>query len=367
MYDGPDIVWARSIGLGVGGWVVTRHSLIEEVLLDPVRFSSRDNAGVAAMLGMDWRLIPLEVDPPAHADYRRILQPWFQPAAINAIEARLRRTVRELLDGFEQKGECEFVSEFAALFPSYVVLELMGLPRELLTTFLEWENAYIHAHTPEQRTAAIKKIASYIDGYVAKRRIEPKRDDLVNAILEAEIRGRPITEAEAMGMIMILYTGGLDTVLSSLGWYFRYLASDPALQSHLRENPDEIPAAVEELMRAFGVVGSRRTVASDFNFHSVPMREGDKVIAPGFLAGRDPRQYREPHKVLVDRGARHLTLATGPHNCIGGHLARREIRIVLEELLGRLRNIRIAPGAVALWSTEGVWTVKHLPLVWDPP
>jgi len=366
LHDGPDILWASRAGRAKqGAWLVTRYALMQEIFLDPTRFSSLDSSGVQTQLGVDWRLLPLEVDPPEHTDYRLILQPWFQPAAIRGMDAGLRQGAAEIIAGFEAKGGCEFVGEFAQLFPSYVILELLNLPREMLPTFLEWEDVFIHATTLEERGAAIRKIAAYMAEFLEERRRGPRRDDVVQAILEAEIRGRPLSQAEIMGLIMILYTGGLDTVLSSLGWYFRHLASDQPLQERLRENPQDIPQAVDELLRAFGVVGRPRAVTEDLVFHGVEMRKGDLVFAPSWLASRDPHQYPDPHRIDPDRRPRHLTLAVGPHNCVASHLAKREMIVVLEAFLSRFKNIRLAPGETAAWQTSGVWSVTRLPLVWD--
>ncbi len=366
LHDGPDIIWAAQAGRAKrGAWLATRHALVQEIFLDPVRFSSLDSSGVQTQLGVDWKLLPLEVDPPEHGDYRLILQPWFQPAAIKAMEAGMRRGAEEIIASFEDRDGCEFISEFAQLFPSYVILELMNLPRDMLPTFLKWESAFIHAKSIDERAVAVRKIASYMADFLEERRRGPRRDDVIQAILEAQIRGRPLTQAEIMGLTMILYTGGLDTVLSSLGWYFRYLATDQALQARLRENPQDIPQVVDELLRAYGVVGRPRTVTQDMVFHGVEMKKGDVVMAPGWLAGRDPHQYPDPHRIDPDRKPRHLTLATGPHNCVGSHLAKREIKIVLEAFLSRFENIRLAPGETASWQTTGVWSVTRLPLVWD--
>jgi cytochrome P450 len=119
---------------------------------------------------------------------------------------------------------------------------------------------------------------------------------------------------------------------------------------------------VDELLRCYGVVATMRTVAKDTVFHGVTMKKGDYLLMPGFLASRDPRQYTDPHHVDPDRKARHLTLATGVHNCLGGHLAKREIKIVLEELLSRVARFGLLEGGRQEWDTTGVWAMTHLDL-----
>jgi cytochrome P450 len=362
LHKGPELIWARSARRGRPGWVPTSYELINEIFMDHTTFSNFDNIGAGSMLGVDWVLIPLEVDPPTHMAYRQLLQPSFNPSAINRYEAMIRRIAQELIGKFQDKDSCEFVGEFAALFPSYVFLELFGLPRDLLPQFYEWEHAFTRSSDPEVRLGGLRATVGFLEEYLEQRRNEPPRDDLVSVILNGTVKGRPLTPGEVMGITFTLYSGGLDTVVSSLGWHIRHLAMDQDLQTRLRNNPEHIPAAVDELLRCYGVVATMRTVAKDTVFHGVTMKKGDYLLMPGFLASRDPRQYTDPHRVDPDRKARHLTLATGVHNCLGGHLAKREIKIVLEELLSRVARFGLLEGGRQEWDTTGVWAMTHLDL-----
>ncbi len=186
-------------------------------------------------------------------------------------------------------------------------------------------------------------------------------------MVTGEIDGRPLEHLELMGMFYVLYVGGLDTVYSTLGWTMRHLATHPELQERLRENPDDIPAALEEFFRAFSVVCTHREVAQDYTFHGVPMRKGEEVNLPLMLANRDPGVFADPHVVDVDRKPRHLAFGTGVHTCLGMHLARREVRIVVEQFLKRFRSIRIQPGETYRYHTGRTFGVEYLPLVWDKP
>jgi cytochrome P450 len=364
MHDGPDIVWARGASHGSPGWIPTRFELIDEIFKDPSRFSSTKNIDACDLLGVQWRLNPLEIDPPAHTAYRMLLQPLFSPHAVKKMEPMLRQIAAELMGKFENSAGCEFIGDFASLFPSYVFLSMMGLPRDQLKQFLEWEHAFIRSPTMEGRVAGARAIKEYLEGYIERRRSD-HRDDIVSAILDARIDGRSLNQGEVMGMCMVLYFGGLDTVMSSMGWYFKHLAENLELQARLRRTPSDIPGAVEDLLRAYGVVGTRRHVKEDLNFHGVEMKRGDVVLLPGFLASRDARVYENPNVVDPDRKARHLTLASGIHYCLGAHLGRLELRIVLEEWLSRFGNIRVPADQRPSWTTQGVWAVTHLPLTWD--
>lgn len=365
LHDGPDIIWSPTAYRGNPGWMLTRYDLIRDAFMDHEHLSSANNSESAELLGVDWNLNPLEIDPPSHSKYRQVLQPWFQPSAVNGMEQMVRQTCRSILDGFEGRQSCEFVDEFASRFPSLVFLSLMGLPHDNLDQFLEWEHAFFRGSDMPTRVTGIRSIRHYMEGFLEERRSNPT-DDLGSRIANATVEGRQLDDGEAMGMLMVLYLGGLDTVASSLGWHFRHLAQDQALQARLRDNPQEIPGAVDEFLRAYGVTYTIRRVTGDFEFHGVGFKQGEIVVLPTYLASRDPREYEDPHRIDPTRKARHVTLATGVHNCLGIHLAKRELKIVLEEWLSRFRNIRIPAHESAQWHTEGVWGVGQLPLAWDP-
>lgn len=366
IHQGPDIIWAvKGAHGGRPGWVLTRFAHMQEVYIDSTRFSAGFSNGAARFLGFDLRLIPKESDPPLHRYYRQVLQPWFQPSAINSLEPVVRSICDELISYFADRSGCEFVLEFSSLFPSYVFLGLMGMPRELLPQFLEWEHSFLRGNSWEDQVAGTRAIYEYLRSYSEERRQNPG-DDLVSKIVTAEVDGRKLTENEAIGMCMTLYLGGLDTVMNSLGWCMRHLAKDQVLQDRLRDDPDLISAAIEELLRAYGVSSTFRTVIEDIDFHGVPMRKGDIVALPTFFSSRDARQYPNPHVVDIDRKPRHLTMGSGVHNCLGIHLAKREIRIVLSEFLSRFSNIRIPGGEKEVLTTVMFWGVRKMPLVWDP-
>ena len=184
-------------------------------------------------------------------------------------------------------------------------------------------------------------------------------------MVNGEFHGRPLNHLELMGMFYVLYVGGLDTVYSTLGWVMCHLATHSELQERLRSNPDDLSAAVEEFTRAFSVVVTHREVAKDCSIHGIPMRKGEEINLPLMLANRDPDVFPNPDEVDIDRKPRHINFGTGAHTCLGVHLAKREIRIVVEELLKRFRNIRIQPGETYRFHTGRTFGLEYLPLVWD--
>jgi cytochrome P450 len=364
LHDGPDIIWATQASHGQPGWVITRHDLIEEAFLDYGHFSSQRGSNIDAVMGSAMRMLPTEVDPPEHRLYRRILTPCFTPTAIASVDDIVRGTCEGLIAKFDDKGGCEFIGDFARTYPNAIFLSLMGMPVEMLPQFLEWEDMIMRGEDQETHLQGVAAIMGYLKGFIEEQKQAPNTA-LIRAITTAEIGGRPINDVELLGMCFLLYAAGLDTVYSTLGWVMRYLASDQALQQRLRNHPEDIPQAVDEFARAFGVPSSSRLVTEDFTFHGVPMRKGDVVLLPTYLASRDPRAYDNPHVVDIDRRARNVSFATGPHACIGIHLAKREMRVVVNVFLSRFRNIRIPQGEHYEYHTGGVLGVDRLPLEWD--
>jgi len=369
LHDGPDVLWVRGLNNGPqgrrSGWLPTRYALIREVLTDTDHFASGGDEGMMSVIGADWKLIPLELDPPQQQQYRKVLEPFFSPASINALDASVREACDELIDNFDDPNGCEFASEFGEKFPSHIFLDLLGMPREKLPDFLRWERGMLRPEKPEQAVQAMTDIARYLETFIAGQKNNP-RSDLMKGIVSARFMGeRPLTDTEMLSICYILYIGGLDTVYSTLGWIMWHVAQDKPLQDRLRDNPDDITKAVEELLRAYSAASTQRRVKRDMNFHGVEMRAGDIVQVSLPLAARDPQAYEDPHRVDIDRPTRHIAFGTGPHTCLGLRLAKREIRIVLEAFLSRFRNIRIPAGEMHSFHTGNVFGIDRLPLEWD--
>lgn len=364
LHDGPGIIWATNASAGQPGWVLTRHDVISDAFSDPEHFTA-DRGGIPVdFLGTNLRLNPIEFDPPDHQAYRRNLNPLFTPSAIKAMSDAVRRTCGELISRFEDRGGCEFTKEFAQPFPSYIFLDLMDLPREKLGQFLEWEETMLRSPNQVKRGEAGTAIFRYLDEHLTRQREHPT-NALNRAIASADFNGRPLDHIETMGMYCLLYLGGLDTVYNTLGWVMRHLATHPDDQQRLREDFSLIPAAVEEFARAYSVAYTGRKVAKDCTFHGVEMKAGEEVNLPISLANRDPRVFADPHRVDIGRKPRHINFGTGAHVCLGIHLAKRELQIVIEEFLRRFRDIRIKDGETYRFHTGRHFGVDYLPLVWE--
>ena len=363
LHDGPPVVWMTEANFGRPGWVLTRNDVITEAFIDYEHFSSERPGMIADMLGEPVRLNPIEIDPPRHHHYRKVLNPFFTPKAVKDFDAPVRQVCRELIAKFMNRGECEFVDEFAVPFPSYIFLDLMGMPRDRLDDFIGWQNDLMRAPDPMQRVAAARSIYAYLKEHMLAQQENPT-NDFLRGMVTAEIEGRPIDYYELMGMFYVLYVGGLDTVYSTIGWIMHHVATHPELQHRLRADPSLMPQAIEEFSRAFSVVVTHRSVREDFVFHGVPMKKGDEVNLPIMLANRDPAVHANPHEIDIDRKPRHIAFGTGTHNCLGLHLAKREMRIVLEEFLATFDNIRLKPGEVPRHHTGRTFGFDYLPLTW---
>jgi cytochrome P450 len=364
VHQRPEIFFATNVGPGgTPAWIVRRAKDLREVYFDTKNFTTKDFAPYAMIIGASWSLIPVEIDPPQHALYRAFINPAFTPKAMAKLEDGIRRYAREGILAFRDQGECEFMADFAYNFPIKVFLELMGLPLQMAPQFLEWETNLLHNHDMAALAGATRSLVDYLGREIADRRKNP-RDDLITYGVQAEVEGRKLTEDELIGFSFLLFIGGLDTVSANMGLHALHLAKHPEHQRFLRANPDRIPDAIEEMMRAYSPVTTFRTCVKEFEFKGVKMMPGDKIAMCTTTAGRDPEEYDNPSEVRLDRKPRHVAFGFGPHLCLGVHLARREMRIAIEEYLALMPDFQVKSGHALEWHT-GIIQPVTLPLVWQ--
>jgi cytochrome P450 len=364
----PPIFFANNLqGGGVfdAAWVITRHKDIVELIRNESLYSTAEGVPLHKAVDETFTMIPLAVDAPDHAKYRVFLNPWFAPKTVSSMEARIRATISELIDGFAERGECDVAYDFGRLFPVRVFLDLMGFPQEMLEQFLSWEYALLHSQGDQERIRwGMSSALAWLRGFIAETRAHPA-ENLTSYIVHGQIDGKPLTEDEIIGMVAFLWIAGLDTVAATIALMFRRLALEPDLQRRLREDPDLIPTAIEEFLRMQPVVPLNRLVKRDHEIHGVKIKKGDKVTCYTFSANYDPGEFEDPWAIRLDRPYnRHFTLGAGPHRCLGQHLARRELRIAVTEFLRRIPQFSLKPGA-GQEAYPGLIAVSHVPLVWD--
>jgi cytochrome P450 len=365
LHEGPRIFFTpNDYTKPEGTWVLTRAEDMRNVLTDTETFSSRGHAGFSRLIGESWPLLPLEVDPPDHLAYRKLLNPLFTPKAVEDLAGDVRALAQDLIAQMKSGPECEFMEAFGRPFPVSIFLKLMGLPLEHMPMFMGWVENLLHSHEFATMAGAARSIVDYLKDIIADRSSNP-RDDIISRVVNGAVDGRSLTDDEKIGIIFLAFSGGLDTVASSLGFVMQYLAENPDRQALLRSNPALIPSAVEELYRYRSVVVTKRIATKDTEIGGVKIKAGDWVTCPTMVANFDPQEFSEPQKVDFERNPnRHLAFAFGAHRCLGVHLARREAAIALEEMLEKLPPFALKPGAVPRTHGGGVFGVDELQLIW---
>jgi cytochrome P450 len=346
--------------------VLSRLADIEMALKHTELFSSNMDA---VDLGNVRPLIPLQIDPPEHAKYRRILDPLFTPREMARREPRVTELVNEMIDRFADRGECDFHAEFAVPLPCTVFLQLLGLPLEDLDQFLEWKDGVIRpggAQDSQTHGEAAAPAAHQIYDYFNRAiddHIASPRDDVLSAMIAADVGGRPLSREELLDTCFLFLIAGLDTVTDSLDCFFVYLARHHDHRRQLVEQPDILPNAIEELLRwETPVPGVARVAIQDVEVGGCPISKGEKVSPLLGAANTDPAEFPDPELVDFNRNPnRHRAFGGGPHRCLGSHLARMELRVALREFHRRIPDYEIKPGA-ELTYTRGLRSVESLPL-----
>jgi cytochrome P450 len=287
------------------------------------------------------------------------------------LEDTVRSRCRELIDGFSSRGRVQFTSEFAYRYPTSIFLELFGLPVSELEQFLGWEHQLVNPTVDDdtdfesKRVNAVIELQAYLVDVIEERRREPS-DDLLSAAVDFTIDGRPVSNKDLLDLATLLFMAGLGTVAAQLSYSFLHLATHPQDRERLVRDPAVIPDAVEELMRAYTIVPVVRKVTRDAEFHGCPLKQGQFVML-GLPAGnRDDAEFPDGETVVIDRQANHhLGFGGGPHRCLGSHLARRELRVALEEWHRSIPDYHLAEGAT-LTECGIQLMIDTLPLEWTP-
>ena len=348
---------------------ISDYESVQWALRHPEVFSSGSDA---LSIGQEQLLIPLQVDPPLHTQYRRLLNPPFTPKRIAELEPDIRRRVIELLDTFADRGSCDFHEEFATPLPSTIFLRLMGLPLSDLDMLLQWRDDTVRpAVEPGDfegataiRSAAAKRITAYLEQAIATARREHV-GGLIGELVHAEFEGRPLSDTELLGICHLMLLGGLDTVTATLDCMIVYLAEHADERRRLVEDPSLISQAVEELLRHQSPVQVvPRVVKQPITLRDVELSPGDSVMLVIGAANSDEHAFADPGTVELDRDTHaHVAFGGGNHLCLGLHLARLELRVALEEFHRRIPDYRIVDGAEIQFSF-GIRQAEQLPLVW---
>jgi cytochrome P450 len=358
--DSCPLVWTQQ---NEGHWLPTRSSIIEEILTDYSRFSSRSII-LPKSHSADHGLLPTTIDPPEHHFYRKTLNHSMAPAAVNAMGEDIRAIVTSLIDGFADRGECNFTQDFADILPIRVFLSMMDLPEKDIPQTKYWTDQLIRPDGTITFAEALQNLKDYIAPYVDQR-MGADGTDMLSRMINTETNGRRLTREEAIKLSIQVFIAGVDTVVNLLGFVFLFLARNKPHRQQIITGQISVSDAVEEILRRFPLVTVAREVTEDMEFHGVQLKAGDMVAAPTPLAGMD--NTFTPNAVAVEFGRKQgnsLTFGRGAHTCPGKNLARVELRIAIEEWLRRIPDFDVNEDAEVSFSSGIVGVVNQLNLRW---
>jgi cytochrome P450 len=358
----------RLDGVGV---IVSSRTGVDQVLRDPATFSS---STTAHDMKTKRPLIPLQIDPPDHRKYRKLLDPLFAPQRMKVLEESTSQLVNDLIDGFIDEPEIDFTARFSTPFPSQVFLSLFGLPMVDLPMFLKMKDGAIrpdqvvghefgHPETEAYQQETADSIYAYFERVLDERAGEV-RDDLLSHFMHAEVDGDRLTHEELLDLAFLFLIAGLDTVTASLDCFFGYLVQEADARRKIVEEPDAVPAMVEELLRwETPVMGCARVATRDIEIDGFAVSEGEQVMSLLGAANVDDAELPDGSEVDWARQVnRHLAFGGGVHRCLGSHLARLELRVALREWHRRIPDYSLKPG-VELSYTAGIRTIDAFPMV----
>ncbi|HLZ60461.1 MAG TPA: cytochrome P450 [Ktedonosporobacter sp.] len=379
--DDPVSWWEERDGRGF--WAVTRYNDLLTVNLSPRLFSSASGIRYEEMSAeeLQARRTLMEMDPPQHAQYRRLVASPFAPREVAAYEEGLRWLARAVIDEVRERKEFDFVTDIARQLPMRMLGKLLGVPDEDGLWLVEKGDALIGNSDPELTSHPVDQVSTnayrlmpfrspvsselfaYADSQARQRREHP-RDDVISLLLRAKKDGEPLSDQEFKNFFTLLVAAGNDTTRYTMAAGLLALIERPEQLSELRENPALMPTAVEEMLRWGSVtMHFRRTATQDIELGGKQVKAGDKVVIWFLSADYDERRFPDPYSFDIRRTPNeHAAFGLkGPHRCIGEYLARIEIRVLFEVLLPLLSDIRLN-GPVARLRSNFIAGIKHLPV-----
>jgi methyl-branched lipid omega-hydroxylase len=367
----PDVPFPQ----GPGFWALTRHADVMQVSRDPDTFHSAPSTNIGDIPPeiAEWLGSMINMDAPRHTKLRLIVNRGFTPRRVADIEASVRTQAREIVDRVAPMGECDFVSEIAAKLPLQVICDMLGIPREDNNRIFELTNKILGVGDPEYVMTLEELMGAGMELFqyglnVAEDRLQNPRDDITSALMHAEVDDETgthkLTASELGSFFLLLVVAGNETTRNAISHGLLALTQHPDQRRvWLDDFETASPTAVEEIVRwATPVIHFRRTAVADTVVGSQEIKAGEKVVMFYNSANRDERAFPNPFRFDVTRTPNeHVGFgAGGPHFCLGANLARREIKMMFEELFRRLPDIEVS-GEPAMLQSSFIHGIKRMP------
>jgi cytochrome P450 len=371
----PDIM-TEGIEVGPGFWAVTRYDDVVHVSRHPDVFISGRGSNIP-----DWPPEVLEflgsminMDAPRHTKLRLIVNRGFTPRQVADLEQGVYDRACAIVDSVAARGECDFVSDIAAALPLQIICDMMGIPAADYTQIFEKTNIVLGVGDPEFGTSLDAAFAAAHDLWMyaqemGKERLDNPRDDIVTALMQAEIDGERLTAAEFGSFFVLLTAAGNETTRNAISHGMHALTLNPDQKRIWMDDFDGVaPTAVEEIIRwATPVMHFRRSATEDTEIAGQEIKAGDKVVMWYTSANRDAAAFDDPYRFDVRRTPNeHVGFGGGgPHFCLGAHLARREIRVMFEQIFQRLPDLEVT-GPPDYLQSGFIHGIKRMPCAFTP-
>ncbi len=358
-----------------GFWTITKHADIVKLSKAPHRYVNAPIMAIFPKAQFEAESFPfrhlINMDPPEHRDYRKVVSGYFTPRALEALRPKVEQAVGETVERLRGRDACDFVHEVSAVMPLVVIADMLGIPESDRERFFHWSNQIIASADEEYQDVsdttataetAVRDLFAYFRAMCEERR-KHARDDLTSVIARAEIDGAPIPDLELVSYLALMIVAGNETTRNAASGGLVALIEHPDELAKLRADPALLDSAVEEILRwTSPVVQMARTPLADFELRGAKIRAGEPMCLFYASANRDEEVWRDPFAFRVERGRNpHLAFGIGEHICLGAHLARLELRALFGALLREVDEIAL-DGPIARQRSSFVGGIKHLPV-----
>jgi cytochrome P450 len=350
----------------LGCYMPTTYQAVKEIAYDTEHFSSRRVIVRDVRPEVANPAPPITSDPPEHKPAKQVLLPPFTPDAMKKLEPRVRAICNELIDEFIADGKCDAAARYTKHIPVRAIAHMLGIPEKDGELFIKWIHGILELGIKDNDAlmSAIQEMSAYFAGHIGYRKTRPT-DDLISTLMMARDKnGQPLSDQHVMGSLRLLLIAGIDTTWSAIGSSLWHLAKTPADRARLVAEPELMPTAVEELLRAYSPVTMAREVMKETTISGCPVKPGNMVLLSFPAANRDPAVFPDADTVVIDRKEnRHAAFGLGIHRCVGSNLARMEMTVAIEEWLKRIPDFRLDPADKVTWSEGTVRGPRQLPML----